>query len=340
MTKVMIIAELSGNHNNDLQYAKDSIYAIKETGADAVKLQTYTADSLTLNVKNEEFGPRKDGIWKGRTPYEVFSEGSLPYEWHGELFDYAKELDLLCFSSPFDEQAVEFLESLDNPIYKVASFEINHIPLIEKIAKTNKPVIISTGIANLNDIELAISYFDRKNVTLLKCTSAYPAPYDEINLRAMPTLGDIFGVGFGISDHTIGSAVPIAAVAMGASIIEKHFILDPARGGVDADFSMSSGEFKDMVTSIRLVERALGTKDFCLTEASKKARLRSRSIYFCESVSAGDTLTRNNMRVVRGGAGTHSKYFNQLLGGKVKSDTKIGDPLILSNVFDIPDLWK
>lgn len=340
MTKVMIIAELSGNHNNDLQYAKDSLYAIKETGADAVKLQTYTADSLTLNVKNDEFGPRKDGIWKGRTPYEVFSEGSLPYEWHSELFDYAKELDLLCFSSPFDEQAVEFLESLNNPIYKVASFEINHIPLIEKIAKTNKPVIISTGIAKLNDIELAISYFDRKNVTLLKCTSAYPAPYDEINLRAMPTLGDIFGVEFGISDHTIGSAVPIAAVAMGASIIEKHFILDPVAGGVDADFSMSSVEFKDMVTSIRLVERALGKKDFSLTEASKKARLRSRSIYFCESVSAGDTLTRNNMRVVRGGAGVHSKYFNQLLGCKVKSDTKMGDPLILSNVFDVPDFCK
>ncbi|MDA0345501.1 MAG: pseudaminic acid synthase [Proteobacteria bacterium] len=340
MTKVMIIAELSGNHNNDLQYAKDSLYAIKETGADAVKLQTYTADSLTLNVKNDEFGPRKDGIWKGRTPYEVFSEGSLPYEWHSELFDYAKELDLLCFSSPFDEQAVEFLESLNNPIYKVASFEINHIPLIEKIAETNKPVIISTGIAKLNDIELAISYFDRKNVTLLKCTSAYPAPYDEINLRAMPTLGDIFGVEFGISDHTIGSAVPIAAVAMGASIIEKHFILDPVAGGVDADFSMSSVEFKDMVTSIRLVERALGKKDFSLTEASKKARLRSRSIYFCESVSAGDTLTRNNMRVVRGGAGVHSKYFNQLLGCKVKSDTKMGDPLILSNVFDVPDFCK
>jgi len=340
MTKVMIIAELSGNHNNDLQYTKDSLYAIKETGADAVKLQTYTADSLTLNVKNDEFGPRKVGIWKGRTPYEVFSEGSLPYEWHSELFDYAKELDLLCFSSPFDEQAVEFLESLNNPIYKVASFEINHIPLIEKIAKTNKPVIISTGIAKLNDIELAISYFDRKNVTLLKCTSAYPAPYDEINLRAMPTLGDIFGVEFGISDHTIGSAVPIAAVAMGASIIEKHFILDPKAGGVDADFSMSSVEFKDMVTSIRLVERALGKKDFSLTEASKKARLRSRSIYFCESVSAGDTLTRDNMRVVRGGAGVHPKYFNQLLGCKVKSDTKMGDPLILSNVFDVPDFYK
>jgi len=340
MTKVMIIAELSGNHNNDLQYAKDSLYAIKETGADAVKLQTYTADSLTLNVHNEEFGPRKDGIWKGRTPYDVFSEGSLPYEWHGELFDYAQELDLVCFSSPFDEQAVDFLESLDNPIYKVASFEINHIPLIEKIAKTNKPVIISTGIANLNDIELAISYFNRKNVTLLKCTSAYPAPYDEINLKSMPTLGDIFGVEYGISDHTLGSAVPIAAVAMGASIIEKHFILDPVRGGVDADFSMSSCAFKDMVTSIRLVERALGTKDFCLTEASKKARLRSRSIYFCESVSAGDMLTSNNIKVVRGGTGAHSKYFNQLLGCKVKNDTEIGDPLILSNVFDISDLWK
>ncbi|MDA9878100.1 pseudaminic acid synthase [Luminiphilus sp.] len=335
MANVMIIAELSGNHNNDLQYAKDSLYAIKEAGADAVKLQTYKAESLTLNVQNEEFGPRKEGIWRGRTPYDVFSEGALPYEWHGELFDLARKLDLICFSSPFDEDAVDFLESLNNPIYKVASFEINHIPLIEKIASTNKPVIISTGIATLADIELAISFFKNAKVSLLKCTSAYPAPFEEINLKAMPVLGDVFGVEYGISDHTLGSAVPVAAVALGAKIVEKHFILDRQKGGIDAEFSMSAPEFKDMVHSIRAIEKALGDESFRLTKASKRARLKSRSLYFCASVSAGDILTRDNVRVVRGGAGLHPKYFDKVLGATAKSDFNIGDPVSSSCVFDM-----
>ena len=338
MPKTMIIAELSGNHNNNLQYAKDSIYAIKETGADAVKLQTYKASSLTLNVDNEEFGPRKEGIWKGRTPFEVFSEGALPYEWHDELFSYARSLGLVCFSSPFDEDAVDLLESLDNPIYKVASFEINHIPLIEKIAKTNKPVIISTGVAKLSDIELALSYFNKNNITLLKCTSAYPAPYEEINLKSMPVLGKTFGVDYGLSDHTLGIAVPIAAVGMGAKIIEKHFILDKEKGGIDSEFSLTSAEFKVMVDSIRIIEKALGNEDFSITKEAAKARLKSRSIYFCESICAGTILSKKNIKVVRGGGGLHPKFFNKLLGLKVKNDVKRGEPLNLSNVVDFKAL--
>ncbi|GAL08839.1 N-acetylneuraminate synthase [Photobacterium aphoticum] len=328
MTKTFIIAELSGNHNNNLKYTKDTILAMKEAGADAVKLQTYTADSLTLNVDNEEFGPRKEGLWKGKKPYDVFCEGALPYEWHEELFAYARSLGLECFSSPFDEEAVDLLESLDNPIYKVASFEIQHIPLIERIAQTGKPVIISTGIAKLSDIEEALSYFpDKSKVTLLKCTSAYPTPYSEVNLKAMKTLKETFGVNVGLSDHTLGSAVPVAAVALGASVIEKHFILDRSKGGVDADFSMSPIEFKHMVDSVRIVEQALGRREFTLSEGSKKSRLRGRSIYVSENVNAGDLVTKENIRIVRPASGVSPAYYKEIIGKKFITDVDKGEPL-------------
>ncbi|MBC5832142.1 pseudaminic acid synthase [Vibrio metschnikovii] len=327
MKKTFIIAELSGNHNNDFDYTKETILAMKDAGADAVKLQTYTADSLTLNVDNEEFGPRKEGSWKGRKPYDVFSEGALPYEWHEELFNYARGLGLVCFSSPFDEDAVDFLESLGNPIYKVASFEIQHIPLIEKIAATGKPVIISTGIATLADIETALSYFkDKSKVTLLKCTSAYPTPYSEVNLNAILTLKETFGVNVGLSDHTLGTAVPVAAAALGASVIEKHFILDRSKGGVDADFSMSPNEFKDMVDSIRIVEQALGSKTFTLSEGSKKSRLRGRSIYISRDVKKGDIVTSENIRIVRPASGLEPKYYGELLGKVFSDDVSAGSP--------------
>ena len=340
MSKTMIIAELSGNHNNDLQYTKDTIYEIKKSGADAVKLQTYTADSLTLNVNNATFGPREDGLWKGRTPYEAFSEGALPYGWHQELFQYAESLGLICFSSPFDTDAVDFLESLQNPIYKVASFEIAHIPLIQRIAETGKPVIISTGIASLADIETAISYFDMKNITLLKCTSAYPTPFSEVNLRAMKSLGEIFGVDVGLSDHTLGSAVPIAAVAIGAKVIEKHFILDKSRGGIDADFSMTSSEFKDMVKGIREVEEALGNPGFSITESALKSRARGRTIYVSVDSKKGSILSPENVRVVRGGGGLDPKYYNMVLGKKFKHDVSAGEPLRSSELteFNLLDL--
>uniref|UniRef100_Q0HWW5 N-acetylneuraminate synthase n=1 Tax=Shewanella sp. (strain MR-7) TaxID=60481 RepID=Q0HWW5_SHESR len=328
MSKTFIIAELSGNHNNDLDYTKETILAMKKAGADAVKLQTYTADSLTLNVDNEEFGPRKEGLWKGKRPYDVFSEGALPYAWHEELFAYARALGLECFSSPFDEDAVDLLESLNNPIYKVASFEIQHIPLIEKIAATGKPVIISTGIATLADIEVALSFFpDKSKVTLLKCTSAYPTPYSEVNLKAMKTLKDVFGVNIGLSDHTLGSAVPIAAVALGATVIEKHFILDKSRGGVDADFSMSPDEFKNMVDSVRIIEHAIGSQEFTLSEGSQNSRLRGRSIYISQDVESGDILTKENIRVVRPASGLAPSFYHNCLGKKAARKLVAGEPL-------------
>lgn len=335
MSRTMIIAELSGNHNNDLQYSKDSIYEIKKSGADAVKLQTYTPDSLTLNVNNAEFGPREDGLWRGRTPYEVFSEGALPYEWHQELFQYAKSLGLICFSTPFDVDAVDFLESLENPIYKLASFEIAHIPLVQKMAKTGKPTIISTGIASLSDIEAALSYFERENVTLLKCTSAYPTPFSEVNLKTMCSLGEIFGVDVGLSDHTLGASVPIAAVALGAKVIEKHFILDKSRGGIDADFSMASSDFKDMVRSIREVENALGDKTFRLTESALKSKSRGRTIYISMNSKKGAVLTPENIRVVRGAAGLDPSYYYRVLGNTFSHDVIAGDPLKLSGLSEL-----
>ncbi|NAZ46793.1 pseudaminic acid synthase [Vibrio toranzoniae] len=331
MTKTFIIAELSGNHNNDLKYTKDTIFAMKEAGADAVKLQTYTADSLTLNVDNEEFGPRKEGLWKGMRPYDVFSKGALPYEWHEELFNYARELGLICFSSPFDEAGVDLLEKLDNPIYKVASFEIQHIPLIEKIAQTGKPVIISTGIAKLSDIENALEYFpDKSKVTLLKCTSAYPTPYSEVNLKAMQALKDTFGVNVGLSDHTLGHSVPVAAVALGASVVEKHFILDKNKGGVDADFSMTPEEFGLMVESIRIVELALGSPTFSLSEGSTKSRERGRSIYISQEVKKGDLVTKDNIKVVRPAYGIEPKYYSELIGQVFNEDLLAGTPVKLS----------
>jgi pseudaminic acid synthase len=328
MSKTFIIAELSGNHNNDLEYAKKTILAMKDSGADAVKLQTYTADSLTLNIDNEEFGPRKEGLWKGRTPYDVFSEGALPYEWHEELFNYSRSLGLECFSSPFDEEGVELLESLGNPIYKVASFEIQHIPLIKKIAKTGKPVIISTGIAKLEDIERALECFsDRSQVTLLKCTSAYPTPHNEVNLKSLQTLRDTFGINVGLSDHTLGVAVPIAAVALGASVVEKHFILDRNKGGVDSEFSMSPVDFKLMVDSIRIVEKALGNKEFTLSKGSVKSRLRGRSIFVSKDITKGERISIDNIKVVRPGSGLHPLFYSDVIGSTANVDIIAGTPL-------------
>ena len=332
MRTTFVVAELSGNHNNDLSYTKDTILAMKEAGADAVKLQTYTADSLTLDVENDEFGPRKEGLWKGRKPYDVFSEGALPYEWHEELFAYAKSIGLTCFSTPFDEEAVDLLETLDNPIYKVASFEIRHLPLIERIADTGKPVILSTGIATLSDIEKALSFFDKSNVTLLKCTSAYPTPYTEVNLKAMQSLGAIFGVDVGLSDHTLGTAVPVAAVALGARVIEKHFVLDQSLGGVDADFSMSPAEFKAMVDAVRIVEQALGSADFSLTEGSKKSRLRGRSIYLYRDVNAGDVISEKNIKIVRPATGMDPKHYKMILGKRFRANLKSGTPLSFDHI--------
>jgi pseudaminic acid synthase len=327
--KVFIIAELSGNHNNSLQHAKDSIAAMKEVGADAVKLQTYRAESLTLDLHEGEFSILNDGLWKGRRPYDVFSDGALPYEWHEELFDFAKSIGIECFSTPFDLEAVDLLEELGVEKYKIGSFEIQHIPLIRRISETKKPVIISTGIATIEDIELALKQFDNiENVTLLKCTSAYPTPIDEVNLLSMNTLKEYFGCKVGISDHTLGSTVSIAAVAQGAKVIEKHFILDKALGGIDSKFSLNPTEFRSLIKEIRATEQILGTKKYALSPSAIKSRQRGRKIYVSNHVELGELITEQNIKIIRGNNGLHPKYYDWVLGKRFKKSLPAGTGLV------------
>lgn len=324
---LFIIAELSANHNNDLDLAVKTIEAAAQSGADAIKVQTFTADSLTLNVDNEYFGPRKDGLWKGRTLYELYTEGALPYEWHKTLQKVAIDNGLVFFSSPFAKKDVDFLETLDVPIYKIASFEITDIPLIEYTASKGKPMIISTGVADIEDIELVLDTCKKAgnaDVTLLKCTSEYPATPDMANLLTIPDMKKRFGVRVGLSDHTLGSTVPIAAVALGATVIEKHFILDRSLGGIDSAFSMEPDEFAQMAKAAREAYSALGEVSYELTERN---RLRRRSLFAVEDIQAGDIFTEQNVRSVRPGHGLHPKHYNEVLGKKAQRDFKKGEPI-------------
>lgn len=328
--RVFIIAEISANHNNDLDLALDTVRAIYETGADAVKVQTYTADSLVLNVDNEYFGPRKSGLWKGRKLYDLFQEGSLPYEWHIRLKEEAEKLGLVFFSSPFSTTDVDFLESIDVPMYKIASLEITHIPLIKYVAGKGKPIIMSTGVAEEEDIRLAVETCraeGNNDITLLKCTTAYPAPYDEVNLNAIPLIKEKFGTKIGLSDHTMGNVVPLGAVALGAKVIEKHFILDRNLGGIDSQFSMNPEEFKLMVDSVRILEKSLGMPTMSLTEKAKDSKTRSRSIFVSNDVEENEIVTSENIRVVRPGHGLHPKHYEEVLGKKFIKSVKGGQPL-------------
>lgn len=325
-----IIAELSANHGQDIDIAKKTLLAAKEAGADAIKLQTFTADTITLDSKYDDFIIKGDTLWDGRSLYDIYKEGSLPWKWHKELFELAKENDLVCFSSPFDNSAVDFLEDLETPIYKIASPEITDIPLIEYVAKKKKPMIISTGMANYNDIELAIKTCrsaGNNNITLLKCTSSYPATIDEANLLMMQQYKKDFNVQIGISDHTLGSMVPIIAVAMGAKVIEKHFILDKTIGGLDSAFSLDFKEFSQMVTEVRLTEKSLGKISYDLTEKQISARQFSRSLYVSENIKKGELITKKNIKSIRPGFGLHPKYFNQILGKKFIKNIKKGTRL-------------
>ena len=327
MANTFIIAELSANHNQNLNHTLDTIYSMKESGADAVKIQTYKAESLAIDVVNEEFGPRKQGLWKGLRPYDLYKKGELPYEWYEEIFSYCKKLDIALFSAPFDLDAVDYLEKFKCPIYKVASFEIKHIPLLKKISETNKPVIISTGIADLSDIELALDIFKDNKVSLLKCTSEYPALIEEANLNNIEFLKNTFNVDVGLSDHTLGKECALAAVAIGASIIEKHFILDRKKGGLDAEFSMEPSEFKDMVQSIRKIESALGEDEFKLSKGSLKSKNRGRKIYISEDVKLDEIVNESNIRIVRGSDGIDPKNYYDVLGKKFLSNFKKGESL-------------
>ncbi|MDT0649642.1 pseudaminic acid synthase [Autumnicola edwardsiae] len=334
-SEVFIIAELSANHNGSLETALETIKAAKRAGANAVKLQTYTADTMTLDVHKDDFMLKQGTIWDGKYLHDLYKEAYTPWEWHKELFRVAEEEGLVCFSSPFDFSAVDFLEELDAPAYKIASFEITDIPLIEKAAAKGKPVIISTGIAGKEDIELALETCRRvgnNDVALLKCTSSYPAPIDEANMKMVRDLAERYNVISGLSDHTIGNTVPIVATCFGAKIIEKHFILDRSIGGPDASFSMNEQEFKDMVTAVRQAEKAIGEVDYNLTEKQKSGREFSRSLYIAEDVSAGEVLTDKNLRSVRPGYGLHPKYYIEILGKTTTEDLKKGTRLKLEHV--------
>ncbi|MFN4762603.1 pseudaminic acid synthase [Gillisia sp. Q332] len=330
---VFIIAELSANHNGNLDIALKSVKAAKRAGADCIKLQTYTPDTMTINSNKTDF-LLKGTIWEGKNLYNLYEEAYTPWEWHEAIFDAAAEEGLICFSSPFDKTAVDFLEDLDTPAYKIASFEITDIPLIEYVASKGKPVIISTGIAGQEDIELALDACKRMgntDIALLKCTSSYPAPIDEANMVMVKDLAERYGVISGLSDHTMGSTVPIVATCFGAKIIEKHFILDKSIGGPDASFSMDETEFTEMVKAVREAEKAIGKVDYTLTEKQKKGRDFSRSLYVVEDIKAGEIITEKNVKSIRPGFGLHPKYLNGILGKKFNADIFKGSRLETGN---------
>lgn len=330
--RTFIIAELSANHNGSLEKAKETIKAAKESGADAIKIQTYTADTLTIDCKKEDFKISGGTLWDEKTLYELYKEAYTPWEWHAELFETAKNEGLICFSSPFDKTAVDFLEELNTPAYKIASFEITDTNLIEYAASKGKPIIISTGIAGLSDIELAVKKCrntGNEDIALLKCTSAYPAPVDEANLIMINHLSETFKVTGGLSDHTEGIGVAVAAVALGAKIVEKHFILDRSGGGPDSAFSMEPNEFKTMVSAIRQTEKAVGYINYDLSEKVIKNRQFARSLYVIKDVKKGDVFTSDNIRSIRPGYGLHPKYYNEIIGKKATVDIERGTPLKL-----------
>lgn len=329
-SKTFIIAEISANHGHDINIVKESIKAAKDFGADAVKIQTYTPDTITIDCNNEYFMIDKGTLWDGKNLYQLYEEAYMPWDWHEEIFKYAKELDIICFSTPFDFTAVDLLEKYDVPAYKIASFEITDIPLIEYAAAKGKPMIISTGIATIQEIQEAVEACKRvgnNEVILLKCTSAYPAPLEEMNLKTIPNISETFGVISGLSDHSMGSEVSVGAVALGAKVIEKHFILDKNIGGPDAAFSLDVNEFADLVKSVRNIEKAIGTVSYKLSEKTLKNREFSRSLFIVEDVEEGEKITEKNVRSIRPGNGMAPKHYKDILGKSFKSSYKKGTPL-------------
>ncbi len=323
-----IIAELSANHNGSLQNALDTIKAAKEIGANAIKLQTYTADTMTLDCQKDDFIVKGGTLWDGKSLYELYKWATTPWEWHKELFEYAREIGIDIFSSPFDKSAVDFLEQFNPSAYKIASFEITDYELIRYTASKRKPIIISTGIATIDEIQDAVDICrseGNNEIVLLKCTSAYPAPLEEANLKMIPNLVQTFNVISGFSDHTLGGTAPIVAVSLGAKVIEKHFILDKSIGGADADFSMDRDEFAQMVKAIRDTEKLVGKVDYSMTEKKKKSRQFSRSLYVAKDIKKGEIFTKENIRSVRPGYGMHPKYLKDVLGKIAIKDYEYGE---------------
>jgi N-acetylneuraminate synthase len=324
-----IIAEMSGNHGQSFDQAVKIVEAAKDAGADAVKLQTYTADTLTIDCDKRYF--RIDGtLWSGRTLYDLYREAFTPWEWQPRLREIAQRIGLELFSTPFDASAVEFLERMNVPAHKIASFENCDIALLRKVAATGKPIIVSTGMATLAEIDelvRAIKHSGGEQLALLKCTSAYPAPYEEMNLRTIPLLAQAFGVPVGLSDHSLGAAVPVAAAALGACIIEKHLTLSRSLAGPDSAFSLEPGEFKAMVDGVRVAEKALGRVDFGLSAAESKSRAFRRSLFVVQDILAGEIFTEQNVRSIRPGYGLHTRHLEEVLGRAAAHDLERGTPL-------------
>ena len=328
---VFIIAELSANHNHKKEIALESIKAAKEAGADAVKIQTYTADTLTIDCDNKYFQIKHGTIWDGTTLYKLYQQAYTPWKWHKELFSYAQKLGIPLFSTPFDKTAVDFLEDLNNPIIKIASFELVDTPLIEYAASKGKPMIMSTGIATLQEIQDAVDVCRKvgnNNITLLKCTSSYPAPLNEANLLTIPDMAKRFGCKVGLSDHSTGNVVSCTAVALGAQVIEKHFIIDRSIGGPDAAFSMTKDEFAELVKRIRSTEECLGKVSYELSEKTKANRKFARSLFSVKDIKEGEVFTEENIRSIRPGDGCSPKNLPRLLGKQAKRAYKRGEPIV------------
>lgn len=329
-----IIAEMSANHNQDFDVACQIIRAMKDAGADAVKLQTYTADTLTLDCDREDFLVGKGTIWEGQKLYDLYAEAYTPWDWHPKLFELANELGMDCFSSPFDKTSVNFLEALNPPAYKIASFELVDLPLIEYVASKGRPVIMSTGMATLAEISDAVDVVKAAGVplALLKCTSAYPASPETMNLRTIPHLAEAFDVTTGLSDHTMGIEIPVVAVALGATIIEKHFTLSREVKGPDSAFSLEPHEFKAMVDAVRNTEQALGKVNYRRTEKENASTAFRRSLYVVADMKAGEKFTEENVRSIRPGYGLPPKEWKNVIGRKAACDISRGTPLSARNI--------
>lgn len=325
-----MIAEMSGNHGQDFSRAVEILKAAKASGADAIKLQTYTADTLTINSNEPPFQIKAGSLWDGRNLYELYQEAYTPWDWQPKLKNIADDLGMDFFSTPFDETAVDFLEEMNVPVHKIASFEMIDTELLRKVASTGKPIIMSTGMATPGEIEESVKTLrdaGANDIALLKCTSAYPAPPEEMNLKAIPHLAETYNVVAGLSDHTSGFAVPVAAVALGARIIEKHFTLSRDLPGPDTAFSLEPQEFKAMVEAVRTVEKALGNVSYGVNEHESKSRIFRRSLFIVEDIKAGEAFTRQNVRSIRPGDGLPPKHLEEILSRKASRDIKRGTPV-------------
>ncbi len=324
-----VIAEMSGNHNQSLDRALKIVDAAAKSGAHALKLQTYTADTMTLDVSSGDFFINdKNSLWKGQNLHDLYKLAYTPWEWHKPIMQRAKELEMICFSSPFDESAVDFLEELNVPAYKIASFENTHLPLIKKVASTGKPIIISTGMATVEEIDEAVTVArdaGSKDLILLKCTSTYPALPENSNILTIPHMRELFNCEVGLSDHTMGIGASIAAIAHGASVIEKHFTLARADGGVDSVFSLEPDELKSLVVETERAWQSLGSVSYGATGSEEKSKIFRRSLYIAEDMNAGDIFTEKNLRIVRPGMGLQPKYYDKFIGRKIAKSANKGD---------------